>query len=212
MPEIVTPEVDTNTPVDNPGNGDPMDNGNTSDDDAFESIVLDSQEAVNKFMQKRIARVEKKYEGFEDFKAKASQFDQLEAEKGSDIEKLTRRAEKAEKERNELQDKVTKAERTDLVREIADELGLPKKLVGRVRGDTEDDIRADIADLLDSVPSPTTEGDSKNKKDDAGNDGPPSGAPKSKLKFAATGDESDTLNISADEVLKRVPRGGGGTY
>ncbi|SKS41076.1 DUF4355 domain-containing protein [Mycobacteroides abscessus] len=212
MPEIVNPEVDTNTPVDNSGNGDPVDNGNASDDDAFESIVLDSQEAVNKFMQKRIARVEKKYEGFEDFKAKASQFDQLEAEKGSDIEKLTRRAEKAEKERNELQDKVTKAERTDLVREIADELGLPKKLVGRVRGDTEDDIRADIADLLESVPSPTTEGDSKNKKDDAGNDGPPSGAPKSKLKFAATGDESDTLNISADEVLKRVPRGGGGTY
>lgn len=214
MPEIVTPEVDTNTSVDNPGNGDPVGTNDSlkDDEDSFKPIVLDSQDAVNAFMQKRISRVEKKYEGFEDFKAKANQFDQLEAEKGSDIEKLTRRADKAEKERDALQEKVTKAERAELVRDIADELGLPKKLIGRVRGDSEDDIRADIADLLDSVPSPKTDDDSKNKKDDAGNDGPPSGAPKSKLKFAATGDESDTLNISADEVLKRVPRGGGSTY
>ncbi|MBF9350659.1 MULTISPECIES: hypothetical protein [Mycobacteroides] len=209
MPDIVTPEVDSNTSVDNPGNGDPVDTNDSlkDDEDSFKPIVLDSQDAVNAFMQKRISRVEKKYEGFEDFKAKASQFDQLEAEKGSDIEKLTRRADKAEKERDALQDKVTKAERAELVRDIADELGLPKKLIGRVRGDSEDDIRADIADLLESVPSPKTDSDSKDKKD-AG-DGPPSGAPKSKLKFAATGDETDALNVSADDVLKRVPRGGG---
>ncbi|SHW32971.1 hypothetical protein [Mycobacteroides abscessus] len=209
MPDIVTPEVDSNTSVDNPGNGDPVDTNDSlkDDEDSFKPIVLDSQDAVNAFMQKRISRVEKKYEGFEDFKAKASQFDQLEAEKGSDIEKLTRRADKAEKERDALQDKVAKAERAELVRDIADELGLPKKLIGRVRGDSEDDIRADIADLLESVPSPKTDSDSKDEKD-AG-DGPPSGAPKSKLKFAATGDETDALNVSADDVLKRVPRGGG---
>lgn len=199
-----------------PGNGPdntPDDKGDGVPNNEIESPfkAIQSQEDFDKAIQGRVTRLknqyEKKYEGYEDFKAKAEQFDQLEAEKGSDIEKLTRRAEKAERDFADLQSKLAAAERSSMVRDIADELGLPKALIKRVQGDNEDDIRADIEDLLQGLPSTTKEkGD---EKDDSKKE-PPSQQPKARLTFAATGDESDKgLELSADDILKDVPRGGG---
>lgn len=199
MSELDTPE---NTPEIDPENGDPA--GGKESENTFKAIT--SQEDFDNAVKRRISREAKKYEGYDDFKAKAEAFEKLEAEKGSDIEKLTRRAEKAETALAGIQDKLTKAERLELVRDIADELGLPKKLVKRVTGDSEEDIRADIEDLLEGLPSKKgdpDEGGSKKKE-------PPSQAPKQKLTFTATGDESDEgLEMSADDILKEVPRGGG---
>lgn len=193
------------------GNGDPKEK--ETDDKAFSPITVTSQEQFDELVRNRLDRLEKKharelskYEGFEDIKAKAEKFDAFEAEQGTEIEKLTRRIEKAERERDEFKTKIAKSERNEMVRDIADELGLPKALVKRVQGDTEDDIRADIADLMQGLPSPK-----KNDDEDAPKDKePPSRAPKPKMTFTATGDESDEgLEMSADEILKQVPRGGG---
>lgn len=192
---------DNNSP-DNAGSGDGdlNDGGGSRQDSQFKAIT--SQEDFDKAVQRRIARVEGKYKGFDELKAKAEQFDKLEAERGSDLEKLTRRAEKAEAERDALNDKLSKAERMELVRDIADDLGLPKKLVKRVQGDTEEDIRADIEDLLEGLPSSS---DSKKSDDDSGDKKPPSQKPKPKTTFTATGDESDSgLAESADDILKDV--------
>lgn len=198
---------DVNNSPENDGSGDgDLGNGNGGSDagaknnSGFKAIT--SQEEFDKLLQSRISRVERKYAGFDDLKAKAEQFDKLEAERGTDIEKLTRRAEKAEAELAAAAERLSKADRMELIRDIADDLGLPKKLVKRVQGSTEEEIRADIEDLLDGLPS----GDSKkSSKDEAGDKKPPSQTPKPKTTFTTTGDESDQgLAESADDILKDV--------
>lgn len=167
--------------------------------------AITSQDDFDAAIVKRLERERNKYKGYDDFKAKAEKFDAHEAEQGSEIEKLTRRAEKAEQERDAAHGDLTKAQRNDLVRDIADELGLPKSLVKRVQGDSDEDIRADIADLMSGLPSPSKVDDKKSedKKE------PPSQAPKPKMTFSETGDDSEGVTMSAEDVLKAVPRGGG---
>ncbi|QWT30536.1 scaffolding protein [Mycobacterium phage Rose5] len=175
-------------------------------DTGFKPIT--SQEDFEKALSRRIARERNKYKDYDDLKAKAAEFEKLQAEKGSDIEKLTRRAEKAERELASLTEKLSKAERMEMVRDLADEMGLPKKLIKRVQGDSEEDIRADIEDLLDGLPKPEkkaeADGGDKDKEKK-----PPTQAPKARMTFTATGDEADEgLELTADEILKDVPRGG----
>lgn len=199
-------EIDNND-IDDPTNDDDAGTGGEPKVTETTFKAITSQEDFDKAVARRVARERKKYDGFEDFKTKAEQFDKLEAEKGSDIEKLTRRAEKAEQELAGLKDKLTKAERNELVRDIADEMGLPKKLAKRVQGDSEEDIRADIEDLLEGLPK--TEKTVEAKEGD-GDKKPPSQKPKPRMTFTTTGDESDSgLEVSADDILKDLPRGGG---
>ena len=200
MSDIDNP--DNNAPDSKPGDGAP---DGAPDINAFKPIT--SQEDLDALISKRIARVEKKYEGFDELKEKAAKFETVETEKMSEIEKAVRRAEKAERERDDFKTKLSAADRRDLVRDIADELGLPKKLASRVQGDSEDDIRADIKDLLSGLPS-TESGESKNGKQEKE---PPSQSPKhKKISFTASGDEADQgLEVSADDILKEVGRGVG---
>lgn len=196
------PEVD-NTPG-GKGDGDPS----GPDEGVFKAIT--SQEDFDKAVQRRLTRqqnsLEKKYEGFDDFKSKAEQFDQLEAEKGDALEKANRRAEKAERERDDFKSKLDAGDRRELVRDIADELKLPKAFIKRVQGNTEDEIREDIEDLLKGLPS----NEKADSKDEDGNKKPPSQQPKQKMTFTQTGDEPDNgLAESADDILKDIPRGGG---
>ncbi|QFG10240.1 head scaffolding protein [Mycobacterium phage DyoEdafos] len=201
MSEIDTNDIDD--PTDNEGTGGEPKVTETT----FKAIT--SQEDFDKAVARRVARERKKYEGFDDFKAKAEQFDKLDAERGTELEKAIRRAEKAEQELTGLKDKLTKAERNELVRDIADEMGLPKKLAKRVQGDSEEDIRADIEDLLEGLPKTEKTIEAKEDKDKDGKK-PPSQAPKQRMTFTATGDESDSgLEMSADDILKDLPRGGG---
>ena len=148
-------------------------------------------------MQKRIDRERAKFKDYDDLKTKATEFDKLEAEKGSDIEKITRRAEQAEKSLQQLQADIAKRDRADLVREIGDELGLPAKLRGRVQGDDDKTIRADIEDLLEGLPKQEKPADKQ---------GPPSGGPKEKVKLSNQGGEPPEL--SSDDIVKSIDRGG----
>ena len=162
-----------------------------------EFTPINSQDEFDAKVQKRLDRERAKFKDYDDLKAKAEQFDQLEAEKGSDVEKANRRAEKAEKDLAELQKAIAKRDRDDLVREIGDELGLPAKLRGRVQGDDDKTIRADIEELLEGLPKPDKPAEKQ---------GPPSGSPKEKVKLANQGGEPPEL--SSDDIVKSIDRGG----
>ena len=154
-----------------------------------------TQEELDQLIQKRIQRVEGKYKDYPDLKERASKYDALEAEKGSDVEKLTRRAEQAEKRAADAEAKISAVERRELVRDIADELGLPKKLISRVQGDDEEAIRADITELLDGLPV-----------DKSTTAGPPVNTPKTKVKVSTGGGDSDP-EWTADDIVKAIDRG-----
>lgn len=63
----------------------------------------------------------------------------------SELQRISERAQQYEQE-------LTALKRERLVTDIASEAGLPKKLWRRVAGDSEEDIRADIEDLMDGLP------------------------------------------------------------
>lgn len=119
----------------------------------FTPITLDSQEATDNFVKDRVARAtraaEKKVEG--EKKALQDKIDAFENEKLTDDQKKDARAAAAEKLAQERGDELTKLTRELLVRDNAGDL--PKSLWDRVRGDTEDEIIADIATLLEGVPA-----------------------------------------------------------
>lgn len=194
-------------PGTNGGNGDPNPN-----DNPFTPVTITSQEQFDELISKRLDREKRKherelakFEGFDDIKAKAAKFDEYEATQGTEMEKLQREAEKAARERDDLKAKFAESERKELVRDIADELGLPKGLLKRVQGNTDEEIRADIADLMEGLPSQKKDDEPDSPKE------PPSQTPRQKMTFTATGDESDDgLAVSADDILKDLPRGGAG--
>jgi len=160
-----------------------------------EYVAPQTQDDFDRMVAERIRRVENKYKDYDELKDRASKYDSLEAEKGSDIEKATRRYEQAEKSLAELQASIAKRDREDLVRDIGDELGLPAKLRARVQGDDETAIRADISELLDGLPAV--------KSAPAG---PPVNAPKEKLKLSTNTDADP--EVSSDDIVKSIPRGG----
>lgn len=55
-----------------------------------------TQAQLNQAIQDRLARVQKKYEGFDELRAKAEQFDQLQDQQKTEIQKAQERATKAE--------------------------------------------------------------------------------------------------------------------
>lgn len=59
-----------------------------------ESQVLD-QAAVDRIVSERVARERKKYEGFDELKAKAARFDEIEAQNATELEKAVKAADTA---------------------------------------------------------------------------------------------------------------------
>lgn len=163
----------------------------------FKPIVLDSQDAVDGFMKARIARVEKKYSDYNDLKAKAAHVDELEAASLSESEKLQKRLAEFEKLAADKEAELTKLQRDRVVSDVASEMGLPKKFWDRVRGDTDDEIISDITDLLEGLPKP---------EKDKGS--PPGQSPK--VKVQPTGSDPE-VQMTAEDILKSIPRGFAGT-
>jgi hypothetical protein len=81
-----------------------------------------SQEEFDRIISDRLAREGKKYEGFDDFKAKAAKLDELEQANKSELEKYQERIAALEKENGTL---ASTALRTD----IASAKGVPAQLL-----------------------------------------------------------------------------------
>lgn len=164
--------------------------------DEFQPIVLDSQDAVNSFVKKRVERAKRSAE--EAMQAQIAERDAkikaFEEQALSESEKVLKRAEAAEKLAQERDAELARLKRDKLVSDLASEAKLPKKLWDRIRGDTEEDIQADIEDLAKEFGTDTVSTDSR----------PPSSRPKT-VSVVAPGHEPETT-ITAKSVADRISK------
>lgn len=103
---------------------------------AFQAI--ESQDALDKIVQTRIARERAKFADYDDLKAKAEQFSQFEEQQKSEAQKAQDRAEAAEKRAAELELKSLRAE-------IAADKGVPVALLS---GSSQEEIEAAAEALI----------------------------------------------------------------
>jgi hypothetical protein len=101
-----------------------------------------TQEEVNRIVQERVFKERSKFEGFEDLKAKAAKYDEMEEASKTELQKATERAEKLEAELKGI-----KAEQE--IRAIKDrvsaETGVPVNLL---TGNTEEDCKSQAEAIL----------------------------------------------------------------
>ena len=91
-----------------------------------------SQDEVNSIVAERLAREKAKYEGFEELKAKAEKYDQLEEANKSELQKASERVASLEAQLDAL----NKAKEVEAMRDkVATEIGVPVKLL---TADTEE--------------------------------------------------------------------------
>lgn len=87
----------------------------------------------------------------------------------------------------ERDEKIKGHERGKLVSTLADDLGLPRKYHDRIRGDSEEDITADIQDFLEGLPK----SDVKQKQTGT-------------VKVQSTGDSGEQ-ETTAESIFKNLP-------
>ena len=80
-----------------------------------------------------------------------AQLEELQDAGKSDAEKLQRKYERAQQEREALQAELEARDRALLVREVADEVGLPARLAARIQGEDRDSMLADAKELMELV-------------------------------------------------------------
>lgn len=94
-----------------------------------------TQAELDGIVNDRLKRERQKYEGFEDLKAKAAKYDELEEASKSELQKVT---EKAEKLQAEL-DSIRKTQSLKEMRErVAKEAGVPAASMSLITGETEE--------------------------------------------------------------------------
>lgn len=113
------------------------------------------QEGADESVEFFKAKLDKANREARNLRARLKEYDPIvaaakEAEEAqkSELQRANERAAQYEQELSTLK-------RERLVTDLASEAGLPKKLWRRVTGDNEDDIRADIEDLMDGLPKDT---------------------------------------------------------
>jgi hypothetical protein len=112
---------------------------------SFQPIT--SQEDLNKILGRRVAQERAKYSGFDDLKAKAAKYDELEEAKKTTEQRLSEQLTAAQK-------RVAELELDQLRSSVAAEKGLPAKFARRLTGTTREELEADADDLLDTIPKP----------------------------------------------------------
>lgn len=95
-----------------------------------------TQDEVNAIVGKRLAEEKNKFADYEDLKAKASKFDEMEEANKSELQKATERANALETELKAMKS----AEEVRVMREkVANETGIPSNLL---TGSTEEECKA----------------------------------------------------------------------
>lgn len=165
--------------------------GSESGGNEFKAIT--SQDALDAILTKRLERADKvsakKYG--ETIKSLEDKIAAFESEKLSESEKLQKRLEDAEKLASERAGELTKLQRDRQVFDLAQEHGLPRALWDRVRGDSDEEIIADIEALKGVIPEPKPSGG-----------GFPQGPTRTTV--APTGEQPDPGDITADDLLKQI--------
>ena len=140
----------------------PSTGGESESESGFAPIT--SQDELDHLMGKRLAQKEKavraEFKGFDDYKAKAQQFDQLKAETQTDAERdsaLQTERDAALQTAKDAADRADKAELALLQQNVAITEGLPLKFAAKLSGTTEEELRADaqdtFGDFINKTPS-----------------------------------------------------------
>ena len=110
-----------------------------------------TQQELDAIVADRLKRERQKYEGFEDFKAKAQKYDELEEANKSELDKAHERVTTLETELNSLK----KAEEIRLIREkVAKEMSIPASAVSLITGETEEACKEQAKAILGiAIPS-----------------------------------------------------------
>ncbi|MFT8639028.1 hypothetical protein [Bifidobacterium sp.] len=95
----------------------------------------DTSKDFSRALAKRAAEIEAKYADYEDLKAKAAQFDELEQAKKSDLERMQEQLAATAAERDALK---REQERETLVRQVAQDSGLSMEQVRLLNGDGDE--------------------------------------------------------------------------
>jgi hypothetical protein len=127
--------------------------GNAKDADKGKTFT---QADVDKLITDRLTRERKKYEGFDELKAKAAKFDELESSNKTELEKAEARAKVAEDKVAVLTAQITARDVEILKKEALVAVGLPTTLWQRVAGSTAEEITADVAELQKIAGGTTT--------------------------------------------------------
>lgn len=113
----------------------------TAENAAQESKTF-TQADVDSIVKERITRERAKYEGFEELKAKAAKFDEMEEANKSELQKMSEKAQALETELNSMK----KAAEIQTIRDkVATSTGVPASLL---TGDTEDDCKAQAEAII----------------------------------------------------------------
>lgn len=170
----------------------------------------DAAKWANEIVEKRLARERKKIDPIiQEHATLKSEVEELRPLRDASLTDAQRwEAEKAtiKSELEELRSFKTTAERANLVREIADDKGLPAKFLSRVRGDDADSITADIEELLNVLEDGKPQKKPGQRKP-VETDGDKPGT----KGFSGGGSEGDG-DFSVDAILKKVRENRGSTY
>jgi transcriptional regulator len=107
-----------------------------------------TQQQVNDLIAKEKGKIQAKFDGYEDLKAKAARLDELEQANASEIEKAQAKATKAEQAKAEAEAKLTRYE-------VAAEKQIPAEAMDLLTGSTREELEAKADKLLELVKSRT---------------------------------------------------------
>ena len=100
-----------------------------------------TQDELNRIIAERVNRVKTQFGDYSDLKAKAAKFDELDQANKTEQERLTERAEAAEKRAAELESQTIRLE-------VASQNGLSPAQAKRLVGSTREELEADAKELL----------------------------------------------------------------
>ncbi|MDV7194293.1 MULTISPECIES: hypothetical protein [Mycolicibacterium] len=112
-----------------------------------------TQAELNSKLAQERRETEARFEGYDDFKSKAEQFDQLTESTKSELQKANEVAAEMKSKYEASQADNSKLSTKLLRQQIAAEKELPAAMWKRVQGSTKEEIEADVEDLLKSAGS-----------------------------------------------------------
>lgn len=107
-------------------------------------VVFDSQNDVDAMIEARLDRERKKFADYDDLKAKAEQFDRLQADGLSETDKLKAQLEAIQAERETFKAEALRSK-------IALEVGVPADLQNFLTGSDEEEVRAAAKTLVEHL-------------------------------------------------------------
>lgn len=169
-----------------------------------------AEEWANNLVTKRLARERKKYDPILEehgkLKAEVEELRPLRAATQTDAERWEAEKTQLAKELEELRSFQQARVREDLVREIAEEKGLPVRFVSRIKGNDAEEIAADVDDLLNVLS--LEDGKSTKRKPAALKPKAADEDSSSGRGYSGAGGGDDDEEITAEAVLKRLSERG----